>query len=37
VLGLLAKVMPMTYGIDLARDIFYAGKPAASFTVLDSP
>jgi ABC-2 type transport system permease protein len=37
VLGLLAKVMPMTYSIDLARNIFYAGKPEASFTVLNSP
>jgi ABC-2 type transport system permease protein len=36
-LGLLAKVMPMTYSIDLARNIFYAGKPEASFTVLNSP
>ena len=26
-LGLLAKLMPMTYSIDLARNIFYAGKP----------
>ena len=37
VLGLLAKVMPMTYSIDLARNIFYAGKPEAPFTVLNSP
>jgi ABC-2 type transport system permease protein len=37
ILGLLAKVMPMTYSIDLARNIFYAGKPEASFTVLNSP
>jgi ABC-2 type transport system permease protein len=34
ILGLLAKVMPMTYSIDLARNIFYAGKPEAAFTVL---
>jgi ABC-2 type transport system permease protein len=37
ILGLLAKVMPMTYSIDLARNIFYAGKPEATFTVLNSP
>jgi len=37
ILGLLAKVMPMTYSIDLARNIFYTGKPEASFTVLNSP
>jgi ABC-2 type transport system permease protein len=34
ILGLLAKLMPMTYSIDLARNIFYAGKPEAAFTVL---
>jgi ABC-2 type transport system permease protein len=27
----------MTYSIDLARNIFYAGKPEAVFTVLNSP
>ncbi len=27
----------MTYSIDLARNIFYAGKPEAAFTVLNSP
>ena len=27
ILGFLAKLMPMTYSIDLARNIFYAGKP----------
>ena len=37
VLGILAKLMPMTYSIDLARNIFYAGKPEAVFTVLNSP
>jgi ABC-2 type transport system permease protein len=37
ILGLLAKLMPMTYSIDLARNIFYAGKPEAAFTVLNSP
>ena len=26
--------MPMTYSIDLARNIFYAGKPEYAFTVL---
>ena len=36
-LGILAKVMPMTYSIDLARNIFYAGKPEYAFTVLHSP
>jgi ABC-2 type transport system permease protein len=34
ILGFLAKLMPMTYSIDLARNIFYAGKPEAAFTVL---
>jgi ABC-2 type transport system permease protein len=37
ILGLLAKLMPMTYSIDLARNIVYAGKPEAAFTVLNSP
>ena len=37
ILGLLAKVMPMTYSIDLARNIFYAGKPEYAYTVLHSP
>jgi ABC-2 type transport system permease protein len=27
ILGVLAKLMPMTYVIDLARNVFYAGKP----------
>lgn len=36
-LGILAKIMPMTYSIDLARNIFYAGKPEYAFTVLHSP
>ena len=35
ILGLLVKLMPMTYSIDLARNIFYAGKPEAAFTVLN--
>jgi len=34
VLALLAKLMPMTYSIDLARNIFYAGKPEAAAAVL---
>jgi hypothetical protein len=29
--------MPMTYSIDLARNIFYAGKPEAAFTVSTRP
>ena len=33
-LGVLSKLMPMTYSIDLARNIFYAGKPEYAFTVL---
>jgi ABC-2 type transport system permease protein len=35
ILGFLAKVMPMTYSIDLARNIFYAGKPEYAFAVLN--
>ena len=27
ILGILGKIIPMTYSIDLARNIFYAGKP----------
>jgi ABC-2 type transport system permease protein len=34
ILGFLAKIMPMTYSIDLARNIFYAGKPEYAVTVL---
>jgi len=37
ILGILATVMPMTYSIDLARNIFYAGKPEYAFAVLHSP
>jgi ABC-2 type transport system permease protein len=37
ILALLAKVMPMTYSIDLARNIFYAGKPEYAAVVLNSP
>jgi ABC-2 type transport system permease protein len=33
-LGIVAKLMPMTYSIDLARNIFYAGKPEYAFAVL---
>jgi ABC-2 type transport system permease protein len=33
-LGLLSKLMPMTYSIDLARNIFYAGKPEYAAAVL---
>jgi ABC-2 type transport system permease protein len=33
-LGLLAKIIPMTYSIDLARNIFYAGKPEYAVAVL---
>ena len=36
-LGILSKLMPMTYSIDLARNIFYAGKPEAQYTVLHDP
>ena len=35
ILGVLAKLMPMTYSIDLARNIFYAGKAEAAYTVLN--
>jgi ABC-2 type transport system permease protein len=34
ILGLLSKVIPMTYSIDLARNIFYLGKPEYAFAVL---
>ena len=34
VLGILANLMPMTYSIDLARNIFYAGKPEYAAAVL---
>ena len=37
ILGLLAKVIPMTYSIDLARNIFYWGKPEYSAVVLHDP
>jgi ABC-2 type transport system permease protein len=34
ILGFLAKIMPMTYSIDLARNIFYAGKPEYAAAVV---
>ncbi len=33
-LAVLARLMPMTYSIDLARNIFYAGKPEVASAVL---
>jgi len=33
-LGFLAKIIPMTYSIDLARNIFYWGKPEYALAVL---
>ena len=37
ILGLLAKIIPMTYSIDLARNIFYWGKPEYAAAVLHGP
>ncbi len=37
ILGFLAKIIPMTYSIDLARNIFYWGKPEYSLAVLHGP
>lgn len=37
ILGLLAKLMPMTYCIDLARAVFYAGTPVYDKIVLHNP
>jgi ABC-2 type transport system permease protein len=37
ILGILAKIIPMTYSIDLARNIFYWGKPEYHATVLHDP
>ncbi len=37
ILGLLAKIIPMTYSIDLARNIFYWGKPEYGAAVLNPP
>ena len=34
ILGVLAKITPMTYSIDLARNIFYWGKPEYAAAVL---
>ena len=36
-LGFLAKIIPMTYSIDLARNIFYWGKPEYAVAVLHGP
>jgi ABC-2 type transport system permease protein len=33
-LGVLSTLMPMTYSIDLARNIFYAGRPEYALAVL---
>ena len=37
ILGILAKIIPMTYSIDLARNIFYWGKPEYHAAVLHDP
>jgi len=37
ILCILAKVIPMTYSIDLARNIFYWGKPEYGAAVLNPP
>ena len=37
ILGFLAKIIPMTYSIDLARNIFYWGKPEYHSVVLNDP
>ena len=37
ILGILAKIIPMTYCIDLARNIFYWGKPEYAAAVLHDP
>ncbi|SDR99543.1 ABC-2 type transport system permease protein [Paenibacillaceae bacterium GAS479] len=37
ILAFLAKLMPMTYCIDLARAVFYAGTPMYDQIVLNSP
>ena len=36
-LGLLARIIPMTYSIDLARNIYYWGKPEYAAAVLHGP
>ncbi len=37
ILGLLARIIPMTYSIDLARNIYYWGKPSYDAAVLHPP
>jgi ABC-2 type transport system permease protein len=37
ILGMLAKITPMTYSIDLARNIYYWGKPEYAAAVLHPP
>jgi len=37
ILGVLAKITPMTYSIDLARNIYYWGKPEYAAAVLHPP
>jgi ABC-2 type transport system permease protein len=37
ILGFLAKIIPMTYSIDLARNIYYWGKPEYAAAVLHPP
>lgn len=37
ILGFMAKLMPMTYAIDLARGVFYWGDPVYSLAVLHHP
>ncbi len=37
ILGVLARIIPMTYSIDLARNIYYWGKPEYAAAVLHGP
>jgi ABC-2 type transport system permease protein len=37
ILGALSKIIPMTYSIDLARNIYYWGKPEYAAAVLHPP
>ncbi len=37
ILGALSKIIPMTYSIDLARNIYYWGKPEYAAAVLHGP
>lgn len=37
VLGFLAKLMPMTYCVDLARAVFYSGQPEYDLIVMHNP